>query len=410
MKYPAVFFWLMALIWILVLLGIVLINSVSALDSYKLMTHIHGDEYCQLHNCNGFYYWKHIQHVFLGIPFFLAGILVPIRIWKRFAMPLFVFVLGILTLLLVGNIGGNWGTANSWLNIPGLPSIQPSEMMKLSIIFYLAIWMDKKERVVQTWESGFLPFVVLMIPPVFLLALQPDFGSLLVIAAIAAVMFFVAGGNIGHILLGGALAFFLAFIPIMMADNCDDPLQRDKFCYISERITGFLGENENGRENYQVTQSLIAVGSGGVFGLGIGESVQRYGYLPEIQSDTIFAAAAEELGFLRIIFLVGIFAAIAMLGFHISRNARNRFEMLVAAGITAWITFQALINMAVVLKLFPVTGITLPFVSYGGSSMITLLFAAGILLRIAQFSSGHAHTSARRRIGRAHFTRSRRRF
>lgn len=409
MKNNATYYWLIGLVWALIAFGIVIINSVSAPESYDLITKIHGAEYCETNNCNGFYSWRHIQHVILGIPIFILGMVIPLRIWRRVAMPLFIFTLGILFLLLASSLGGEWGTAKSWINIPGLPSVQPSEIMKLAIIFYLAIWMDKKERVVQTWENGFIPFVVLMIPPVVLLALQPDFGSLLVISAIAATMFFVAGGNIGHVLLGGALAAILVSIPILMADNCDTPELRDNFCYISERVTGFLGENEDGRENYQVKQSLIAVGSGGIFGLGLGESVQRYGYLPEIQSDTIFAAAAEELGFIRMIFLVGAFAAIAFLGHQVSKNARNRFEMLISSGITAWITFQALINMAVVLKLFPVTGITLPFISYGGSSLLTLIFAAGILLRIAQFSTGHAHHSARRRVGRAHFTRSRRR-
>ena len=409
MKSSSIFLWLLVLTGTLVIFGVVMMSSVSALYSYKLMVGKYGEEYCQVHNCNNFYYLRHIEHILLGIPVLLAGLLIPLRVWKRVAMPFFLGTLLILFLLLIGDIGGNWGTAKSWINIPGLPSIQPSEIMKLAIIFYLAIWMDKKQRVVQSWGNGFLPFSLLMIPPVFLLALQPDFGSLLVIASIAAVMFFVAGGNLAHIFLGGVLAFLLAFIPIMMADNCDDPLQRDKFCYISERITGFLGNGEEGRENYQVKQSLIAVGSGGLFGVGLGESVQRYGYLPEIQSDTIFAATAEELGFLRMIFVVGAFALFSFLGFQVSHNARNRFEMLVAAGITAWIMFQALINMAVVLKLFPVTGITLPFISYGGSSMLSLLFATGILLRIAQFSSGHAHTSSRRRIGRAYFTRTRRR-
>lgn len=396
----------MCLIWGLVILGLWEISSVSVYESYKLMVKINGAAYCEVHNCNDFYLWRHLKHVILGIPVFLLALYTPIKVWKKFALPIFLVSVGILIVLLATSIGGDWGTAKSWINISFLPSVQPSEMMKIAMIFYLAVWMDKKERDIRTWENGFMPFVMLMIPPVLLLALQPDFGSLLVVASIAAVMFFAAGGNLWHIILGGAIAMVLISMPIIMA-NCDGD-KPDKFCYIEERIVGFLDKSDEANENYQVKQSLIAVGSGQIFGLGIGGSLQRYGWLPEIQSDTIFAATAEELGFFRIIFLVGAFALISILGYQIAKNARSRFEMLVASGITAWITFQAFVNMAVVLKLFPVTGITLPYVSYGGSSLLTLLFASGVLLHISQSSFSHEGHSSRRRIRRTHFTGTRR--
>lgn len=370
-----------------------MITSVSVFESHQLMVKRFGSEYCEVNNCNGFYLWRHVKHLFLGVPIFLTGFLIPVGFWRRVALPLFFVALTLLAAILLTSVGGSWGTAKSWINIPLLPSIQPSEIAKIALVLYLAIWMEKKEQDIRTWESGFLPFLILMLPIVALIALQPDFGSLLVIVSIAAVMFFVAGGNLFHILAGGLTAICIS-LPVILSHD-----------YIRERFLVFLHpETGTNDASYQVVQSLITVGSGRFFGLGIGESGQRHGWLPEIQSDTIFAAAAEELGFFRIIFLVGAFAMLAVVGYEVAKGARNRFEMLVAAGITAWITFQALLNMSVTLGIFPLTGVTLPFVSYGGSSLLSLFFASGILLQISKFSSGHAHHSARRRIGGTHFS------
>lgn len=388
--------WLIILIWGLVVLGVVTITSVSVYESHQLMVKMHGPEFCESNNCNGFYLWRHVKHVVMAIPVFLLGLLVPVQAWRKLALPLFLFAMGLLAVLLISSIGGQWGTSRSWINIPFLPSIQPSEMMKVALIFYLAIWMEKKEKTIQTWGSGFMPFAILMLPPVFLLALQPDFGSLLVISVLTAAMFFAAGGNMLHIFTGGMGALAIAF-PVILAHP-----------YILRRFTVFLDPaSQDGDAAYQVYQSLITAGSGRLFGLGVGGSGQRHGWLPEVQSDTIFAAMSEELGFLRMMLVVGAFIAIAVIGMEVAKNARTRFEMLVATGITAWITFQALLNMMVTLAMFPLTGITLPFISYGGSSMLSLLFASGVLVQIAKYSVFHAHSPAFRRIGRAYLSRAR---
>ena len=156
-----------------------------------------------------------------------------------------------------------------------------------------------------------------------------------------------------------------------------------------------------------IKQALIAIGNGGFFGVGFGKSVQKFGYLPEVQGDTIFAAAAEELGFIRIVILVICYAVIAWRGYHIARRAPDRFSMLVAAGITSWITFQAIVNMGVNLAILPLTGLTLPFVSYGGSSLITTLIGVGILLNISRYAEPETHSVYRRRIGRAYYPQPR---
>ena len=158
---------------------------------------------------------------------------------------------------------------------------------------------------------------------------------------------------------------------------------------------------------FQIKQALIAVGSGGFFGVGFGKSVQKFGYLPEVQGDTIFAASAEELGFLRITFVLCLYIFIAYRGYKIALSARDRFSMLVATGITSWFVFQAVINIGVNLSLLPLTGITLPFVSYGGSSLIINMFAAGILLNISRYAQGATHSPRRRRVGGSHYSHAR---
>lgn len=380
-----------------------MMTTVSARESYNLMERVHGTEYCiqEEVNCNSFYLWRHIMRALVGIPIFLVGFLVPLRVWKRVALPLFLFALGLLILLLLGNIAGAWGTANSWINISFLPSIQPSEIAKIALIFYLGIWMDQKQRIIQTWGHGFLPFVVLMLPITLLIGLQPDFGSLMVIAFIAATMFFAAGGNLLHIITGGLTAILLALPIVFMHD------------YIMQRFIVFLDPSAaSGAAAHQADQAALAIGSGGWFGLGMGaesSSGAHFGYLPEVESDMIFASMGEQFGFLRLSMIVAIFAIIAILGFEVAKRARNRFEMLVASGISAWILFQSFINMAVVIGLMPITGITLPFISYGGTSMIALLFASGVLLRIASFASADENRHYRRRVGRTHLSRTRRR-
>ena len=355
--------------------GIVTISSVSVYESYKLMSKIYGAAHCDPEtgfNCNAFYLNKHILHTFLSFGAFAIGLFLPLGFYRLISLPFFIFSFLLLFVVFSKNFGSNWGTAQSWINVPFLPSIQPSEIMKLAIIFYLALWLEKKESEVQSFNHGFLPFVILLCAAIFPLALQPDFGSILVIGAIAVTMFFVAGGSFWQIFGGGAIASLIAW-PVILSHK-----------YILQRFLAFLNpQTAELGAGFQIKQSLIAVGSGGIWGVGVGNSQQRFGWLPEVQSDTVFAAMCEELGFFRIIFILGIFVFIAHRGFKIAENCENRFAKILAIGIVAWISFQTLINIAVTLALFPLTGITLPFISAGGSSLLALMFAAGILVQIS---------------------------
>jgi len=209
--------------------------------------------------------------------------------------------------------------------------------------------------------------------PALILVIQSDFGPLFVITVVASVLFFVAGANLKYLLGGAISAFLLGLIVIFSVP------------YIKTRVAVFLNpELDPITTGYQVKQALIAIGSGGMFGRGFQNSIQKFDYLPEVQSDTIFSAISEEMGFFRVLILVlGAYLFLAYRGFFIAKNAPNLFSRYLAVGITTWIVGQAFVNIGVNLALLPNTGLTLPFLSYGGTSLILTLSALGILLQIS---------------------------
>lgn len=382
----------------LVIFGIIMISSVSVYESYQLTSGM-AKEGILKEATNSFYLWRHFWRALISIPICIFVIYFPLNFWKRIALPLFIISLFLLIALFLPGVGANYGTSTSWISLPFLPSMQPAEFIKLSLIFYLAVWMEKRQELVRSLQYGFLPFTVLLSSVVLLLAMQPDFGSVLVISVIAASMFFVAGGSVLHIFTGGLLAAFMSY-PIIMSKE-----------YIRNRFLAFLNpELDPLNIGFQIKQALIAIGSGGIFGVGFGKSIQKFGYLPEVQGDTIFAATAEELGFIRIAILVTAYLIIAYRGYNIASRAKDRFSMLVAAGITSWFTFQAIINMGVNLALLPLTGLTLPFISYGGSSLMANMIGAGILLNISRYAQSQTHSTRRRRERRTHYSKPRYRY
>jgi len=375
-----------------------MISSVSVYESYQLTNDMVGQGFMK-EPTNSFYLWRHFWRVLLAVPVWILATYFPLKLWKKGALPIFVFSIILLLALFLPGIGANYGTSTSWINLPFLPSVQPAEIVKLGLIFYLAVWMEKRQELVRSFQYGFIPFTILLSVVVILLAMEPDFGSVLVISVISASMFFAAGGNILHIFSGALLAAVMAY-PIIMSKE-----------YIRNRFLAFLNPDIDPLNiGFQIKQALIAIGSGGIFGVGFGKSIQKFGYLPEVQGDTIFAAAAEELGFIRIAFLILAYAVIAYRGYRIATYAQDRFSMLVAVGITSWFAFQAIINMGVNLAVLPLTGLTLPFVSYGGSSLITNIIAAGVLLNISRYAEEPTHFANRRRVGRAYYPKPRRSF
>jgi cell division protein FtsW len=360
---------------VLVLFGLAMIASVSVFESYQITQRL-VEQGLREETSNSFYLLRSFLHVLVGFGVMGFTMIVPYRLWEKLAMPLFFVTLILLIAVFLPGISSDYGTANSWLRL-GPFSLQPSEFLKLTLIFYLALWLQKRETLISTWRDGFIPFAILLSLSTVLVALQPDLGSFLVLTSIAVTMFFIAGGNIYHVILGGGMAAIIG-LPIILQKQ-----------YVKNRFRAFLSPDDPSISEtigFQIKQALIAIGSGGFFGLGYGKSIQKFGYLPEVQSDTVFAAMGEELGFMRLMIILGMYAIFVYRGFRIAVEAPDRFGFLVAAGITTWIAAQTLLNMAVNLALFPLTGITMPFISYGGSSLVSIMLATGILLNISMHS------------------------
>ena len=367
----------------LTLFGLAMIASVSVFQSYQLTTRLVQKGLLE-EPSNSYFLWRSAVHVFVGFIAMGFAALTPYRLWEKLALPLFILSIGALLLLFIPGLGNDYGTAHSWILVFGF-SLQPSEFLKLTLIFYLALWLQKREQLIVTFKEGFLPFAVLLILSTFLVAVQPDLGSFLVLSFIAVIMFFIAGGNLLHLIAGFLLASVMG-LPIILSEQ-----------YIRNRFHAFFTllfnpDDPGIREGvgYQVIQALIAIGSGGPFGVGYGKSIQKFGYLPEVQADTIFAAMAEELGFFRLLIILAMYAILIIRGYKIAREAPDRFGFLVATGITTWIAFQSILNIAVNLSLFPLTGLTLPFISSGGSSLLATLIGVGVLLNISMHSTAGA--------------------
>jgi cell division protein FtsW len=296
--------------------------------------------------------------------------------WRRYATVLLgVAVLAVVALVVPGlhfSVNG----ATRWLRL-GPFSFQPAELLKLALVVYLAAWFEGRRRAqIISIAEGVMPFIFIIgITGITVVVFQRDLGSMLVIALATLGMFYVAGMRLQHLVALSAahrLSRFMTFL---------HPMQ------------GCLG---NG---YHICQSLIGIGSGGLFGVGLGKSIQIYGYLPEAPNDSIFAVIGEEFGLIGSLVIVGLFGVLIYRGFEIARKAPDGFSRLVATGITLIFMFQAFINIAAMLSLVPLTGIPLPFVSYGGSSLVIMLIATGLLFNISKYTKEEAYADSRQRRG-----------
>lgn len=324
------------------------------------------------------YYFLKQQLLGLGVGLLLLYVFQRIHyvVWQRFVVPIFILALILLVLVFIPGFGTTVYGAARWIQL-GPVSFQPSEVMKFAIILYLAAWLSGKgsARTADFFE-GLVPFLALLSLVGFLIIKQPDTGTLGLIFLISLAIFFASGANIMHILslfLGG---LFFLFILIKMAP------------YRMQRFLVFMNpEHDPMGFGYQMTQALLAIGSGGLFGIGLGQSRQKFNYLPEPVTDSIFAVLGEELGLLGTSVVVLLFLFLAWRGVRIALRAPDEFGRLLAVGIISWVVFQAFINIGAITGLIPLTGIPLPFVSYGGTSLAVLLAAMGILLNISKHST-----------------------
>jgi len=360
-------------VFILVVFGLIMVSSASVVQSYENT----GDTY---------YYFTHqlIYGVIFGLIAMFVFSRIPYEKYKKLGFPMLLVALALLILVLI--FGQTLGGSRSWFIIGGF-SFQPTEFVKLLFVVYLAVWLEKRRDKLTSFREGFLPFLVLLGTVAVLVLLQPDIGTLTVILVTAIVVYYVAGGAIKHILALIAMAVAGLFAAIKI------------FPHAATRFTAFLHpELDPQGIGYQINQALLAIGSGGIIGLGLGNSRQKFNYLPEASGDSIFAIIGEELGFIWALLLVLLFVFVAYRGFQTARCTDDMFGKLVAVGITSWIVFQAFINLAGILNLIPFTGLPLPFISYGGSSMVATLIAVGILLNISCYTKSNGGSSRRRRL------------
>jgi len=303
----------------------------------------------------------------LGITFFI-----PYRLWKKLALPLLIGSLVLLSLVFIPEMGRSYGGARRWLDL-GLFTFQPSELLKLTFVMYLASWLDARRDEVKSVSYGLMPFALMLAIIGAFLIMQPDIGTLGVIVAFSGILYFLGGGKISQMI---ALSIFgLTALYFLMISA---PYRLSRFLVFLN--PGFDPQGVG----YQISQAFITIGSGGFFGLGFGKGLQKYGYLPEPMEDSIFAIFAEELGFLGVMIWIGVLAAWLFYGMSIAKNAPDVFGKLLAAGICLLIAVQAFIHLAAISGLLPLTGITLPFVSYGGTSLVVTLASVGIVLNISK--------------------------
>ncbi|MBD3238548.1 MAG: putative lipid II flippase FtsW [Candidatus Moranbacteria bacterium] len=296
------------------------------------------------------------------------------KIWERIAFPLFLLVLGLLMAVFIPGLGENYQGSTRWLNL-GPINVQPTEIAKLAVILYLSAWLSKREQKIKDFTEGFLPFFAVILVMAVLIIKQPDIGTLGIIVIISVTIFFLAQGRLAHLLLLIMIGLLSLYLLIVFAP------------YRMARFTVFLNPETDPRGiGYQINQALIAIGSGGFWGNGLGLGRQKFLYLPEPIGDSIFAIICEELGMIGGFLVVLLFLIIAWRGYLITKRAQDTFARLVAGGITTWFVFQAFINIAAITSLIPLTGIPLPFISYGASALIVSLVGTGILLNISKQS------------------------
>lgn len=354
-------YWLSLTIFALIVFGLIMIYSVSKYFSLQI-TNEATDKY---------YLIKQFKSLGIGLIAWIFFQAVDYRYWQKKSGIMF-FATFILLLLPLLPFGDHGGSGQRWISL-GFTTFQPSELAKLTLIIYLSAWFANAGDDFKKIKGMFIPFMAIMGIIAMLMLVQKDLGTLAVIVSIAAAMFVVSGAPIYQMFAGFGAASFLLWLSIKI-----EP-------YRMQRLLTFLNpEDGTLSTSYHIRNALIAIGSGGWLGLGFGQSVQKYLYLPEAHTDSIFAIISEELGLLRSGLVIIAFAFIGIRGYKIASNAPDPFSRLLATGITTWLIAQMFINIGAMLSILPLTGVPLPFVSYGGTSLVILLAAVGILVNISK--------------------------
>lgn len=346
-----------ALTLLLLTAGVVMVLSASYARAYYSAETGHNAAY---------YFLRQLVFALLGVAAMFVISNIPMSVIRRFSLPL--MIISVVTLALVPLIGVSEGGARRWISL-GFTTFQPSEIAKAAIVLYFPALTCKFRGRMKTFKYGVAPFAVILLVIVALLIMEPHFSAAVIIVAIGAVMMFLGGAQlfwfVGAFTLAiGALVVIMTFFP-----------------YASARINTWRDPFANMQDGgYQIVQSLYAIGSGGLFGLGLGQGRQKYLYLPEEHNDFIFAVVCEELGFVGACGVLLLFAMLIVRGYTLSMNMRDRYSSLVTAGLTTLLALQVILNVAVVTNLIPCTGISLPFFSYGGTALLIQMAEMGVIL------------------------------
>jgi cell division protein FtsW len=344
----------------IIIFGLIMLSSASSVIAYNT----YHDSY---------YFFKHqIFGLLIGLVGAWFFSRVDYHVWRKYAFWMLVASVGLLLLVFIPGLSARWGSSRSWINVFGY-SLQPAEFVKITFLLYLAAWLEGRKNKLAEISRGLGPFLAVLGVIAFLMVLQPDVGTLTIIALSSLVVYFIGGGSIKHLV--GIILLGLVGLAIMVNIY---PYQANRFkCMLDPSFSP-------DKYCYQVNQSLIAVGSGGIFGRGLGASRQKFLYLPEAQNDAIFPIISEETGLIFSVILVLLYLALFYRGVVIAKNAPDDFGKILAVGIVSWMAFQALINIGGMVNIMPMTGVPLPLISYGGSAMLVALASLGMLANISK--------------------------
>lgn len=345
---------------LLLAIGVIMVLSASFARAY----------YDPKLNNATYYFSRQLIFAVSGVGIMYVASRFPIAFYRNFAWFFMLIAVGFLLLVPIAGVEANG--ARRWFQLAGV-TFQPSELAKIAVILFDANMICRFKNKMGTFKYGVLPFGIVAGIIVGLLVLEPHFSASIIIVAITAVMMFVGGTRLIWFILGGGAVGLLGFLVLTATD------------YTSARINTWLDPfSDTSGDGYQIVQSLYSIGSGGLSGLGLGQSRQKYLYLPEEHNDFIFAVACEELGFIGAVLILLLFALLIIRGFWLAMHCRDRYSFLVCVGITSLLAIQVILNVAVVTNLIPCTGISLPFFSYGGTALWLQLAEMGIILSISR--------------------------
>ena len=357
---PAHFLLLIATVAVLNVVGIVMVLSASSVLSITT----YGSAW--------YFFERQLIWTVLGALAFGVTMRIDYRRWREWTQPLLFVAAGMLVLVLVPHFGIYVAGSRRWLGI-GSWRFQPTELAKLALVLFAAELLTRREHEMHDWRATLRPVLAVVVVLGGLVFLEPDLDSAVLLGVIAAAMLLVAGARVRHLASLSALGVGACLILALSAP------------YRRARLLTFLHPSAAAANGgYQLVQSLIALGSGGVSGAGLGAGRAKWLFLPNAHTDFIFAVIGEELGLIGTLAVLGLFAAFAVLGIRAARRAPDRFGTLVAAGITVWVVAQAAVNIGGVVGLLPVSGVPLPFVSFGGSALVFTMLATGILANVAR--------------------------